>query len=125
MNSGNYSFGKRQREAEKARKKQEKQEKRMQRRDRGPAEMELTTAEEITAATTYLQPPTVNNILAIEAPSYGRGPYTKDEIEDVLETAFVGFSACKLESESLQTVIHSALGCKLPPRSRFACIWGS
>lgn len=50
MNSGNYSFGKRQREQEKARKKQEKAEKRLQRRERGPGEIELTTAEEITGA---------------------------------------------------------------------------
>jgi RNA recognition motif-containing protein len=48
MNSGSYSFGKRQREAERARKKQEKAEKRAQRRERGPGEIELTTAEEIT-----------------------------------------------------------------------------
>src|SRR6187549_1952945 len=62
MNSGSYSFGKRQREAEKARKKQEKAEKRMQRRERGPAEMQLTTAEEITG----VLPPVEDVMRALE-----------------------------------------------------------
>jgi RNA recognition motif-containing protein len=48
MTRGNYSLGKRQREADKARKKQEKAEKRQQRRERGPGEMEMTTAEAMT-----------------------------------------------------------------------------
>lgn len=47
MNRGNYSLGKRQREAEKAAKKTEKAEKRQHRRERGPGELELGTAEEM------------------------------------------------------------------------------
>jgi len=42
------SVGKRKREAEKARKKREKAEKRWERRERGPAEIPITTADEIT-----------------------------------------------------------------------------
>ena len=46
---GNYSQGKKQREADKLRKRQEKAERRQQRRERGPGEeMELATAEEMT-----------------------------------------------------------------------------
>jgi RNA recognition motif-containing protein len=48
MARGNYSLGKRQRETEKARKKLEKAEKRQQRRERGPSEIQLATAEEMT-----------------------------------------------------------------------------
>lgn len=47
MARGSYSAGKRQREAEKARKKRDKAEKRAMRRERGPAEDQLTTVEEI------------------------------------------------------------------------------
>lgn len=47
MSRGTYSVGKRQREAEKARKKKDKAERRWERRERGPGEVELTTAEEI------------------------------------------------------------------------------
>jgi RNA recognition motif-containing protein len=50
MSRGNYSLGKRQREAERARKKQEKAEKRTQRRERGPGEAMFGTAEEMTGA---------------------------------------------------------------------------
>lgn len=50
MSRGNYSAGKRQRETEKARKKQEKAQRRRERRERGPGEVEITTAEEMTGA---------------------------------------------------------------------------
>lgn len=46
MARGTYSQGKRQREADRARKKREKAERRMQRRDDGPGEVPITTAEE-------------------------------------------------------------------------------
>jgi hypothetical protein len=45
---GNYSPAKREREAEKARKKQEKAERRMQKRERGPRDIPIVSADEIT-----------------------------------------------------------------------------
>ncbi len=44
-------------------------------------------------------PPSRTNILAIEAPAYGYGPYKLCEIEGILPTAFTGFSAARIESE--------------------------
>jgi Poly (ADP-ribose) glycohydrolase (PARG), Macro domain fold len=45
-----------------------------------------------------LEPPTVSNIIAMEAPSGGKGSYSKEQIEDVFQTAFTAFSAARLES---------------------------
>ena len=45
-----------------------------------------------------LSPPTITNVLAIAAPSHGRGVYKRGEIERVLETAHAGFLAARLES---------------------------
>jgi hypothetical protein len=50
MSRGNYSAGKRQRENERARKKKEKAERRWQKREEGPGDVPITTAEEITGA---------------------------------------------------------------------------
>jgi RNA recognition motif-containing protein len=50
VSRGAYSAGKRQRENDKARKKQDKALRRRQKRDRGPGEVPITTAEEITGA---------------------------------------------------------------------------
>jgi len=47
MNRGKYSLGKRQREADRAAKKNEKAAKRRERRERGPGEVELGTADEM------------------------------------------------------------------------------
>ncbi len=59
------------------------------------------------AATTFIDPPTFSNIVAMEAPPGGHGPYTRDEIEDILATAFIGFSACRLESGSVGAIVHT------------------
>lgn len=48
MSRGTYSPAKRQREADKARKKQEKAERRRERRERGPGEIPVVSAEELT-----------------------------------------------------------------------------
>ncbi|MDD9933078.1 MAG: hypothetical protein OXT09_05715 [Myxococcales bacterium] len=48
MSRGNYTEGKRQRDADKARKKRDKAQRRAMRRERGPGGEEFTTAEEIT-----------------------------------------------------------------------------
>jgi hypothetical protein len=52
----------------------------------------------IRSAVTVLRPPTITNILAIEAPPGGTGRYTLREIEDVLVTAYTGFRAAEIES---------------------------
>ena len=48
MSRGFHSSGKRQREAEKAQKKREKAQRRREKREQGPAEIEITSAEEMT-----------------------------------------------------------------------------
>lgn len=70
-----------------------------------------STPEAILAALTLLTPPTRSNILAIEAPSSGYGPYTLRELEFILTTAYTGFSAARHETGS-ETVIHTGFwGC--------------
>jgi len=54
--------------------------------------------ETIKRAVTVLDPPTVTNILATEAPSYGSGRYGRDEITFILKTAYSGFLAARVES---------------------------
>ncbi|MBW4620767.1 MAG: hypothetical protein KME17_15605 [Cyanosarcina radialis HA8281-LM2] len=61
------------------------------------------TPEAIQLATTALDPPTISNIVAIEAPPGGYGSYTDREIEYILVTAFTGFSAAQIESSSHST----------------------
>lgn len=73
-------------------------------------------ADVIQQATQVINPPTMTNIIAIEAPVGGYGSYTLDEIRYVLTTAFTGFAAACVESELAQpqssTVIHTGFwGC--------------
>jgi hypothetical protein len=49
-------------------------------------------------ATTRIDPPTITHVIAMAAPSGGRGRYRVDEIEHVLVTAFTAFRAAALES---------------------------
>jgi len=49
-------------------------------------------------ATTVLAPPTISNILAMEAPPGGTGAYSLAQIRDVVVTAFTGFRAARVES---------------------------
>lgn len=71
----------------------------------------------IELATTPISPPTLTNLIAMEAPAGGEGFYTEEQILYILETAFTGFSAAKLESQSMEngqalTVIHTGFwGC--------------
>jgi hypothetical protein len=63
---------------------------------------------------TLIEPPTVSHIIAIAAPRHGHGPYTRKQVETILETAYSGFRAAVLESErdGLGAVIHSGFwGC--------------
>jgi Poly (ADP-ribose) glycohydrolase (PARG) len=57
------------------------------------------TLEAIKQATQPLDPPTITNIIAMEAPSGGYGSYTMEEIEYILTTAFTGFLAARIESQ--------------------------
>jgi hypothetical protein len=61
----------------------------------------------ILGATTFLEPPTFSNILAMVAPPGGHGRYERNEIADILRTAFVGFSTCREESGGLRVVVHT------------------
>jgi hypothetical protein len=75
------------------------------------------TEDAVRLATKIIDPPTISNILAMEAPACGAGRYTRVEIEFVFLTALTGFSAAVLESEQrvspeVQTAIHTGFwGC--------------
>ena len=69
------------------------------------------TPDVIRGAVTVLDPPTISNILAIEAPTAYRGAYTAEQIRFILRTAVAGFHAAKLESSGA-LVIHTGFwGC--------------
>lgn len=57
--------------------------------------------ETVCRATIPIVPPTITNVLAMAAPSYGHGRYTREEIQQILQTAFTGFLAARLESQRL------------------------
>jgi hypothetical protein len=52
-------------------------------------------------ATTILDPPTISNIVAMEAPAMGRGRYSPGEIRFVLLAAASAFIAARVESQRL------------------------
>jgi hypothetical protein len=52
----------------------------------------------VATATQPIRPPTTSNILAMEAPPGGRGRYRVEDIRFILETAFTGFAATRVES---------------------------
>ncbi len=75
-------------------------------------------ASAIRAAVEVIDPPTISNIIAIEAPSYGSGRYRLEEIRFILETAWAGWSAAVEDSRaaaadpSVPVVIHTGFwGC--------------
>jgi hypothetical protein len=63
--------------------------------------------ERVLRATTFLEKPTFSNILAMAAPPGGYGRYARQEIRAILETAFIGFSACRAESASSWTLVNT------------------
>ena len=67
--------------------------------------------EQVMAATTTIDPPTLSNIVAMEAPAYGRGRYTAGEITHVLVTALTGFDAAADEAHRVApgalTIVHT------------------
>ena len=57
------------------------------------------TFDAIRQATKPLSPPTITNIIAMEAPAGGVGSYRIEEIEYILKTAFTGFCAARIEDQ--------------------------
>lgn len=67
--------------------------------------------EVVADAVTVLEPPTISNILAMEAPKGYRGRYTAAQIRFVLQTAIAGYAAAVAESDG-EVVIHGGFwGC--------------
>lgn len=67
---------------------------------------------EVLAATTVLRPPTLSNIVAVEAPSGGHGRYALAEIHDALATAYSGFAAARADTaaalgDGAEVVVHT------------------
>jgi hypothetical protein len=63
-------------------------------------------------ATRLIDPPTISNLIAMEAPSYGNGVYSQNDIEYIERTAFTGFRAAVIESGQASVVIHTGFwGC--------------
>ncbi|KAH3765352.1 Tyrosyl-tRNA synthetase [Pelomyxa schiedti] len=54
----------------------------------------------VTEACTLLSPPTISNILAMEAPKFGKGAYTLSQLNFILQTAYTGYKAAVLESKA-------------------------
>lgn len=48
---------------------------------------------QLVQACEYLSKPQKVNLIAIEAPSYGRGSYTREQVEYILVTCYAGFKA--------------------------------
>jgi len=61
----------------------------------------LAAADVVRGAVQVLAPPTRSNLIAIAAPSGGRGAYTRAQLEHVLVTAITGFAAAVEESRAL------------------------
>ena len=59
------------------------------------------SAEMIRAAVRVQRPAPRSNLIAIAAPSGGRGEYVRKDIEGVLVTAYTGFAAARSETERL------------------------
>lgn len=68
-------------------------------------------------ATKIIDPATISNILAVEAPSWGQGRYTREQIDSVFATAYTGFAAAVGESKEnvasdVETAVHTGYwGC--------------
>ncbi|MGC9372897.1 MAG: hypothetical protein ACP5DY_06215 [Thermovirgaceae bacterium] len=73
--------------------------------------------ETVRKATVPIEPPTVTKFIAMAAPSGGYGPYSREDVEYVLKTAFTGFTAAGLETKRLAgvdaaVVVHTGFwGC--------------
>lgn len=95
--------------------------------DRNPAEgrpfglygnnFAAASPDAVKAATRRIDPPTKTNLIAMEAPYLGSGRYTFGEILFILQTAYTGFRAARLEAERSRNgrpsvVVHTGFwGC--------------
>jgi poly(ADP-ribose)glycohydrolase PARG len=68
-------------------------------------------AERVREAAQRLDPPTISNILAIAAPSSGRGAYKEEEIARILRTAWAGFVSARAQAASPVTIHTGFWGC--------------
>jgi hypothetical protein len=57
--------------------------------------------EALRRAVEILDPPTISNVIAIAAPTFGHGRYTLEQIEYSIATAYAGFRAARLESDRM------------------------
>jgi hypothetical protein len=55
--------------------------------------------EAIIRATARIEPPTLSNVLALAAPAYGSGAYSRHEIDDALCSAYSGYRAAAVQAE--------------------------
>lgn len=68
--------------------------------------------EAVRRATTAIDPPTMSNLIAMAAPGGGWGPYTPEQVAQILQTAFTGFRAAVLEAGRGPVAVHSGFwGC--------------
>lgn len=79
-------------------------------------EFSAASPDVIRRATKRLDPPTVTNVIAMAAPAYGIGKYTREQMERILVTACTGFAAAVAESARLApgapVVVHTGYwGC--------------
>lgn len=56
-----------------------------------------------------INPPTISNVVAIEAPTGGVGRYTAEQISYALTTAYSGFAAIKAESQCIKSSAEAVL----------------
>ncbi|CAF2511735.1 unnamed protein product [Rotaria sp. Silwood2] len=54
------------------------------------------TERQLIQACVYLSQPQTVNLIAIEAPSHGRGSYTREQVNYIITTCYVGFKAAQL-----------------------------
>ncbi|MBN1192179.1 MAG: hypothetical protein JXA36_00590 [Coriobacteriia bacterium] len=79
-------------------------------------EFSAASVDVVRRATRRIDPPTISNLIALAAPSYGVGAYERGALERILVTAYTGFAAAVAESASVKSgapvVIHSGYwGC--------------
>jgi hypothetical protein len=74
-------------------------------------------ADAVARATHPMEPPTITNLVAMEAPVGGIGRYTQEQIRFILGTAFTAFTAAVMESKRMrpdtpEVAIHTGFwGC--------------
>jgi hypothetical protein len=67
----------------------------------------MADKETIEKATTVLEKPTIENIIAVEAPKSGKGTYKVSEMSFIVTAAYTSFYAAKFESGSKSCSIHT------------------